>query len=143
LCADTEAFDIKVETLDRHHMADILTPVNFADSRSELDFLLRPFNRTDAYIINVYVTYKESVGEITLSSPHSTRFVEETTIPRQKSLQIGLLLSVGLTVIASVFLLIPEERLNVSLKFVLAGFVLVMLGFGKVMTKIVFEKLDE
>lgn len=30
---DTQAFDIKVETIDRHHQGEILTPVNFKDSK--------------------------------------------------------------------------------------------------------------
>ena len=73
---DTDAFDIKVETLDRHHVGEILTPINIADTKNELDFSLQPFNRTDLYTMSVYVMYKERVGPIKLSSAHSTRFVE-------------------------------------------------------------------
>jgi len=73
---ETEAFNTRIETLDRHHIGEVLTPVDYENPTNELDFALKPFNRSEAYTINTYVTYKKAVGEIRLGSPHSTRFVE-------------------------------------------------------------------
>jgi hypothetical protein len=70
---DTDAFDIKVETLDRHHVCEILTPVSIADTKNELDFSLRPFSRNDLYTITVYVMYKERVGRIRPGTEHNLK----------------------------------------------------------------------
>lgn len=71
-----EAVDIKVGAPDRHHVMKVLTSVSLATPTKELDFILQPFNRGDTYSFNVYFTYKDSAGQIHLSSPHSTKFSE-------------------------------------------------------------------
>ena len=76
---ETAAFDVKVDSLDRHHVGELITPIAYANPVNELDFVLKQFNRGEVYTINTYVTYKKAVGEIKLSSSHSTIFVELTT----------------------------------------------------------------
>jgi hypothetical protein len=138
---ETDAFDIKVETGDRHHAAAILTAVNFADSKNELDFLLRPFNRTDSYVINVYVTYKDSVGKVSLSSPHSTTFVEIGTPMDESKQHFIFTVLMALAVSDAVFFLtiIPREWISdSSQKWVTMIFMLV---FASIITPIVAWRL--
>ena len=61
---------------DRHHVAELLTPVDIHNTRTELDFSLHPFNRRDEYKVNVFFTYSDSPNPIKLSSSHSTKFID-------------------------------------------------------------------
>ncbi|MDT5158594.1 MAG: hypothetical protein QOH51_2951 [Acidobacteriota bacterium] len=71
-----KAVDVKTEAPDRFHVLESLTPVSIDNQKTDLDFALKPFNRGDTYILNVYFTYKESPGTINLATPHSTQFIE-------------------------------------------------------------------
>lgn len=73
---ESNAIDVKFETPDRHHIVNVLTPVSLVDLRKEIDFSLRPFNRRDKYILNVYFMYTEKPGTVKLSSAHATEFIE-------------------------------------------------------------------
>lgn len=77
---ETEAFNVKIESSDRHHLGEVLTPIAYENPTNELDFALKPFNRGDPYTINVHVTYKKAVGPIKLSTAHSTKFVEISSL---------------------------------------------------------------
>lgn len=70
------AVDVKTETPDRHHVAQVLTPVSISDRKTELDFSLQPFNRSDKYEVNVYFTYHGKAGSIRLSSPHPSNLTK-------------------------------------------------------------------
>jgi hypothetical protein len=77
LTGENKAVDLKWETPDRHHVLTLLTPVGLSTTpRKELDFTLKPFNRGEPYIVNVYYTYTDVPGSIKLSSSHSTQFIE-------------------------------------------------------------------
>jgi hypothetical protein len=68
---------------DRLHQAKCLTPITLADPKSEVDFVLRPFNRGDAYTVQLFIVTapeKERPGEIELSSTEAIRFVAMPTI---------------------------------------------------------------
>ena len=75
--ADTSmAVDVTVETPDRHHKLEILTPVGLTSPKQEIDFIAKPFNRDSAYTIKINFTYIEEPGVITLGSESPVRFVE-------------------------------------------------------------------
>jgi len=74
---DTAIF-VEPKCSDRHHTATFLTPVSLSSQTSEIDIQLRPFNRFDAYTLNVFIVTRSgqrSPGDIRLSSPRSVRFV--------------------------------------------------------------------
>ena len=77
LKGDNKAVDVKLETSDRHHTITLLTPSGLRNPpKQELDFTLKPFNRSESYSLNIYFTYTDIQGSIELSSSHSTRFIE-------------------------------------------------------------------
>jgi len=71
------AIKVQAETPDRHHIAEQLKEVTFDSPTSEIDYSLKPFNRGDIYIFNLFITVSsdnETEREIKLSSKHSIRF---------------------------------------------------------------------
>jgi hypothetical protein len=139
---DTEAFNIKVETLDRHHIGEILTPVTIADSTNEFDISLRPFNRGDLYLISVSALYKESVGEVSLSSPHTTRFVEIGTFKPDLVVPYRWWVAALAGILVTV-LWIPAERLSGPLKLFLGASMLTMMIIGTMVLKIIVGRVSD
>ncbi len=70
------AIDVKVDTPDRHHKIDVLTKVNAMEPKEEVDFALQPFNRGDEYKLSIFFNYVDLPQPITVSTAHSTKFVE-------------------------------------------------------------------
>lgn len=70
------AVDVTVETPDRHHKLEILTPVGLTTPKQEIDFIAKPFNRDSTYTIKINFTYIEEPSVITLGSELPVRFVE-------------------------------------------------------------------
>jgi len=76
-----------------------MTPIIFADPKSEIDFLLRPFNRKEFYLLRLLIVISEKskqLGDIEFSSPEAIRFVELPTtkelvgkVARSTSLSLG------------------------------------------------------
>ena len=71
-----EAIDVKIETPDRHHKMELLTPVDVSAPKEELDFSMQPFNRNDTYTFDVFYIYADFPSAIKISSPHAQRFVK-------------------------------------------------------------------
>ena len=68
---------------NRHHQIKQITPATLSDPKSEIDFILHPFNRGDTYSLRLLVKIpedKESPGEIELSSPEPVSFISLPTI---------------------------------------------------------------
>ena len=68
---------------DRLHKADVATPVNPATPSSEIDLVLKPFNRRDSYALKLYVVVangKEAPENISLVSDEPIRFIHMPTI---------------------------------------------------------------
>lgn len=84
---------------DRHHQLEQVTPITFTEPKSEIDFILRPFNRKDSYLLRLLVITSEKdkqPGEIKFSSPEAIRFVDLPTtqelvkkVARSTSLALG------------------------------------------------------
>lgn len=77
------ALYIESQCSDRSHEIEQLTFVNFADPKTELDFILRPFNRGDSYSLRLLILTSQpqkQPGEIHFSSPHAIEFVNLPTI---------------------------------------------------------------
>lgn len=70
------AVDVTVETPDRHHKLEILTPVGLTNPKQEIDLIAKPFNRDSTYTIKINFTYAEVPGVLTLGSELPVRFVE-------------------------------------------------------------------
>lgn len=71
------------KTTDRHHNLKLLTPVTLTEPKSELDFLLQPFNRGDSYSFRLLMKLCEShqvPGEISITSPEAVSFIHLPTI---------------------------------------------------------------
>jgi hypothetical protein len=66
--------DVEMIPPDRHHSVTMDVPIPPPDLH-QFDFTLRPFNRDDEYMIELYFTYDDEPGGVFLSSPHPTRFV--------------------------------------------------------------------
>jgi hypothetical protein len=65
-----------IVTSDRHHQANVLTPIGPAAPKGEIDFALVPFNRKDTYKFRLYVinSLSNNPGDITPSSPEPVIF---------------------------------------------------------------------
>jgi hypothetical protein len=73
-----------VETLDRHHIANITTIIGPAAPAQLIDCTLEPFNRKDIYSFKIYVVVldkKELPGDIELSSAEPVVFKRAARIP--------------------------------------------------------------
>lgn len=73
---------VEAEGLDRHHQAQLMTPVTPQSPRNTIDVQLKPFNRGDPYSLKLYVVIGKGNDQpsIDLSSPKAVRFVEMPTI---------------------------------------------------------------
>lgn len=79
---NNKVVDVRMHQPDRHHVMKITFNENLELDKEPIpitkpDFTLEPFNRGDSYKVDLYFTYDESPGEVKLSSPHSTQFVEQ------------------------------------------------------------------
>lgn len=77
------AIFIESESPDRHHQVEELTSITFAEPKSEIDFILRPFQKTETYSFRLLVVTSEmnkDPGKIEFSSPESVRFVALPTL---------------------------------------------------------------
>lgn len=74
-----EAVSAQGESPDRHHKGEVLTQIAIESPVSEVDFLLKPFNRQDVYSFNLFIVIpkdkREAKYEIQLSTQHSVKFV--------------------------------------------------------------------
>lgn len=73
----------KYHTKDRHHEVVQLSELSLDNPQSELDLILKPFNRNDSYSIDLAIVIppiKESPGEFLFSSPHSIRFTDVSSM---------------------------------------------------------------
>lgn len=76
----------EVKTRDRHHVFEQITPVSSNEPRSEIDFIIKPFNRSDTCQMKLYIVVKQAQtgpSKIQLSSPLPIKFkavpnIEET-----------------------------------------------------------------
>lgn len=99
LSAGDVAAYVEVRSPDRHHQLEQLTPITFTEPKSEIDFILRPFNRKDSYLLRLLVITSEKdkqPSEIKFSSPEAIRFVDLPTtqeivkkVARSTSLALG------------------------------------------------------
>jgi hypothetical protein len=102
-----KAIDLKWQTPDRHHVLTPLTPVKLRDPKKELDIAVKPFNRGEKYILNVYFTYKDAPGSIDLSTPHSTKFIEISILNEDKQERlIYWFVKVGMPIIFVILLIL-------------------------------------
>lgn len=95
LKGSNKVVDIRMSAPDRSHSMTI----DFPDAADESfvnkpDFTLKPFNRGETYLVDIYFSYEGTPGEIELSSAHSTKFVEDSETRRvilvkNSSLMIG------------------------------------------------------
>lgn len=76
LTGEDEAINVITETPDRHHSMALERPVSLANPSKELDFVVKPFNRKEPYIANIYFRTKDIHSDILLSSSHSSQFVD-------------------------------------------------------------------
>ncbi|WP_199312557.1 hypothetical protein [Microcoleus sp. FACHB-672] len=77
------AIYIESQSPDRQHQVEQLTPLTFGEPKSEIDFVLRPFQKTETYSFRLLVVTSEinkDPGEIEFSSPESVRFVALPTL---------------------------------------------------------------
>lgn len=77
------AIYIESHSSDRSHEIEQLTFVNFAEPKSEIDFILRPLNRGDSYSLRLLIISSEPLqepGQINFSSPQAVEFVHLPTI---------------------------------------------------------------
>lgn len=77
------AIYIETDSPDRHHQVEQLTPLSFAEPKSEIDFVLSPFQKTETYSFRLLVVTSEmnkDPGKIEFSSPESVRFVALPTL---------------------------------------------------------------
>jgi hypothetical protein len=80
------AIYVEPQTPDRLHKAECSTPVTPAEPKSELDFVLKPFNRGNTYTLQVFIvttSEKERPEKIELSSTEAIRFVTMPTLTEQ------------------------------------------------------------
>lgn len=78
---DTAVF-VEFQSPDRHHQVEQITSLSCADPNSKIDFILRPFNKTDTYSLRLLLITEEPTkepGDIEFSSPQSVRFVNLPT----------------------------------------------------------------
>lgn len=71
------------KTSDRYHHLKLLTPITLTESKSEIDFLLEPFNRGDSYSLRLLIKLCEShqvPGKISINSPEAVSFINLPTI---------------------------------------------------------------
>ena len=76
------AIYIEAQSPDRQHQVQQITPVNCKNPESEIDLILRPFNRTDTYSLRLLMLSDEQSEEpekIEFSSPEPVRFVNLPT----------------------------------------------------------------
>jgi hypothetical protein len=71
----SKIIDMRMKEPDRHHVMKVIMPEDRAKPLTELDFTLEPFNRGEKYNVSIYFTYGENPIDITVSSPHPTRFI--------------------------------------------------------------------
>lgn len=96
---DDKAVFIESISKDRHHQIDHQTEVSPDKPKSEIDFILKPFNRRDSYSFKLYVVVPERKDEpspVKISSSQPVKFVGMPTIgemiseaSRSTSLNIG------------------------------------------------------
>jgi hypothetical protein len=108
----TKIIDMRIKEPDRHHVMKVVLPEDRSKALTELDFTLEPFNRGEKYNVSIYFTYGENPIDITVSSPHPTRF-----------LNLGKMM-----VVAGVPL--PTEGPTFVLFFILMEVTLLSAGFG-------------
>jgi hypothetical protein len=83
LSDDNFAVYAEVQSSDRHHHIEQLTPVTFAEPKSQVDFIVQPLNRGDSYFLRLLILTsedKEHPGEIDISSPQAVCFVDLPTV---------------------------------------------------------------
>ena len=71
----SKIIDMRMKEPDRHHVMKVIMPDDRSKPLTELDFTLEPFNRGEKYNVSIYFTYGENPIDITISSPHPTRFI--------------------------------------------------------------------
>ncbi len=74
---------IETSSPDRHHVIIQKTAVNPQSPQSEIDFILKPFNRRDSYLLRLYLVVpkeEEKPKEIILGSSYPIRFTAMPTI---------------------------------------------------------------
>jgi len=76
---DDVAVHAEAITPDRHHIFTQTTPqIALGSAAKELDFICRPFNKRDTYVVKLFIAIASSesgVGEIQFSSPLPVKFV--------------------------------------------------------------------
>lgn len=83
LSPDDVVVYLESQSPDRHHHLKQLTPVTLSEPTSQIDFILRPFNRGDSYSLRLLIKAaetREEPGEIQLTSPEAVRFVNLPTV---------------------------------------------------------------
>lgn len=93
-----EAIHMEATAPDRHHEVADATGVSPLQPNSALDFVVRPFNRGDAYTLKFYVSTRnnaEELGPISLSSPAPVRFIRIPTAAELVQIAARSTLTVG------------------------------------------------
>jgi hypothetical protein len=83
LSNDDRAIYAESQTSDRHHHLKLLTPVMLTEPKSEMDFLLQPFNRGDSYSFRLLIKLSQDSqvpGQISITSPEAVSFINLPTI---------------------------------------------------------------
>lgn len=85
---------------DRHHLIIQEKAVTPQDLQSEVDFILKPFNRKDSYLVKLYIVIPEGATDpqpIGLGSSKPIKFTEMPTVAETLSKAVsGVSVSVGL-----------------------------------------------
>jgi len=80
------AVHVEADFIDRHHNVTLLNTVTPASPSQEVDLTLTPFNRSDAYILKVFVVAAGvSPGPITVSSKEPIRFTDIPSLTERLS----------------------------------------------------------
>jgi hypothetical protein len=82
LSEKAEAIYVEPQSQDRHHVVTLVNQVYLNFPASEMDFILRPFNRRDVYSFKLFIVIPkdmEKPDKINFSSPHPIRFIDMTS----------------------------------------------------------------
>lgn len=83
LSSEDIAVHIGTEPPDRNHVVKLLKAPSFDQPQSEIDLLLRPFNRDEVYKFHLLVvtpTVEQLPGTIVFSSPEAIHFIDKPTV---------------------------------------------------------------
>ncbi len=79
LGAGSECVHVGWENPDQHHVLSLLDAVSASETRSDMKFRLRPFNRKESYSLRLHLVPNSEGCKPTikqLTSPHAVRFID-------------------------------------------------------------------